>query len=62
MRWDDENENDRRSAFRSDVTLPSDVGFAALRLRAKLAGKGNNTNVPSDDDDTRGDSDSTPVS
>jgi len=62
MRWDDENGNGHHSTFRSDITMPSDVGFAALRLRAKLAKKGNNTNVPSDDEDTRGDSDSTPVS
>ena len=61
MRWDDENENDHHSTFRSDVTLPSNIGFAALRLRAKIAVKGNNTNVPSDDEDDRGDSDSTPA-
>lgn len=62
MHWNDENENEHHSTFRSDVTLPSDIGFAALRERAKIAVKGNNTNVPSDDEDTRGDSDSTPVS
>jgi len=62
MRWNNDSENNHHSTFRSDVTMPSDIGFAALRLRAKLAVKGNNTNVPSDDDDRRGDSDSTPVS
>ena len=62
MRWNDENENDHHSTFRSDVTLPSNIGFAALRLRAKMAETGKQRNFPSEDEDPRGDSDSTPVS
>ena len=62
MRWNNDSENNHHSTFQSEITMPSDIGFAALRLRAKLAEKGNNTNVSSDDDDRRGDSDSTPVS
>lgn len=62
MRWDDEIENNRHSTFRSDNTLPGNVGFAALRLRAKMAETGKQRNFPSEDEDPRGDSDSTPVS
>ena len=58
MRWDDEIGNNRHSTFRSDNTLPGNVGFAALRLRAKLAQTGNPTNVPLGD---QGGSDSDPA-
>jgi hypothetical protein len=59
MRWEDEIGNNDPSTFRTNVDLPVNVCFAALRLRAKLAQTGNPTNVPPDED--RGDSDSDPA-
>ena len=59
MRWEDEIGNNRTPTFRTDVTMPVNIGFAALRLRAKLAQTGNPTHVPSED--FRGDSDSNPA-
>ena len=59
MRWEDEIGNNDPSAFRTDVDMPVNICFAALRLRAKLAQTGNPTHVPPDAD--RGDSDSDPA-
>ncbi|MAS31348.1 MAG: hypothetical protein CMA39_00430 [Euryarchaeota archaeon] len=59
MRWEDEIGNNDPSTFRTDVDLPVNICFAALRLRAKLAQTGNPTHVPPDAD--RGDSDSNPA-
>ncbi|DAC41907.1 MAG TPA: hypothetical protein D7H83_00230 [Candidatus Poseidoniales archaeon] len=59
MRWEDEIGNNDPSTFRTDVDLPVNICFAALRLRAKLAQTGNPTHVPPDAD--RGDSDSDPA-
>ena len=59
MRWEDEIGNNDPSTFRTNVDLPVNVCFAALRLRAKLAQTGNPTHVPPDAD--RGDSDSDPA-
>ncbi len=59
MRWEDEIGNNDPSTFRTDVDLPVNVCFAALRLRAKLAQTGNPAHVPPDED--RGDSDSDPA-
>ena len=59
MRWEDEIGNYDPSTFRTDVDLPVNICFAALRLRAKLAQTGNPTHVPPDAD--RGDSDSDPA-
>ena len=59
MRWEDEIGNNDSSTFRTDVDLPVNICFAALRLRAKLAQTGNPTHVPSED--FRGDSDSNPA-
>ena len=46
MRWEDEIGNNDPSAFRTDVDMPVNICFAALRLRAKLAQTGNPTHVP----------------
>ena len=47
MRWEDEIGNNDSPTFRTDVTLPGNICFAALRLRAKLAAQtGNPTHVP----------------
>ena len=54
MRWEDEIGNNDPSTFRTDVDMPVNICFAALRLRAKLAQTGNPTHVPPDAD--RGDS------
>ena len=59
MRWEDEIGNNDPSTFRTDVDLPVNICFAALRLRAKLAQTGNPTHVLPDAD--RGDSDSNPA-
>ena len=59
MRWEDEIGNNDPSTFRTDVDLPVNICFAALRLRAKLAQTGNPTHVPPDA--ARGDSDSDPA-
>ena len=59
MRWEDEIGNNDPSTFRTDVDMPVNICFAALRLRAKLAQTGNTTHVPPDAD--RGDSDSDPA-
>ena len=59
MRWEDEIGNNDPSTFRTDVDMPVNICFAALRLRAKLAQTGNPTHVPPDAD--RGDSDSNPA-
>ena len=59
MRWEDELGNNDPSTFRTDVDMPVNICFAALRLRAKLAQTGNPTHVPPDAD--RGDSDSDPA-
>ena len=59
MRWDDEIGNNDPSTFRTDVDMPVNICFAALRLRAKLAQTGNPTHVPPDAN--RGDSDSDPA-
>ena len=59
MRWEDEIGNNDPSTFRTDVDLPVNICFAALRLRAKLAQTGNPTHVPSED--FRWDSDSNPA-
>ena len=59
MRWEDEIGNNDPSTFRTDVDLPVNICFAALRLRAKLAQTGNPTHVPPDAN--RGDSDSDPA-
>ena len=59
MRWEDEIGNNDPSTFRTDVDLPVNICFAALRLRAKIAQTGNPTHVPPDAD--RGDSDSDPA-
>ena len=59
MRWEDEIGDNDPSTFRTDVEMPVNICFAALRLRAKLAQTGNPTHVPPDAD--RGDSDSDPV-
>ncbi len=58
MRWENEIGNNRTPTFRTDVTMPVNIGFAALRLRAKLAQTGNPTNVPLGD---QGGSDSDPA-
>jgi len=58
MRWENKIGNDSTPAFRADVTMPGNIGFAALRLRAKLAQTGYPTNVPPAN---RGDSDSNPA-
>ena len=59
MRWNDKSEQDNHSTFRVDVNKPGYIGFAALRLRAKLAQTGNPTHVPPGGN--RGDSDSNPA-
>ena len=59
MRWEDEIGNNDPSTFRTDVDMPGNICFAALRLRAKLAQTGNPTHVPPDAN--RGDSDSDPA-
>ena len=59
MRWEDEIGNNDPSTFRTDVDMPLNICFAALRLRAKLAQTGNPTHVPPDA--VRGDSDSDPA-
>ena len=46
MRWEDEIGNNDPSTFRTDVDMPVNICFAALRLRAKLAQTGNPTHVP----------------
>ena len=48
MRWEDEIGNNDPSTFRTDVDMPVNICFAALRLRAKLAQTGNPTHVPPD--------------
>jgi hypothetical protein len=58
MRWENELGNNRAPTFRNDVTLSGNIGFAALRLRAKLAQTDNPTNVPLGN---QGDSDSDPA-
>ena len=40
MRWEDEIGNNDPSTFRTDVDMPVNICFAALRLRAKLAKTG----------------------
>ena len=60
MRWEDEIGNNDPSDFRTDVDMPVNICFAALRLRAKLAQTGTPTHVPPDAN--RGDSDSNPAS
>ena len=59
MRWEDEIGNNDPSTFRTDVDMPVNICFAALRLRAKLAQTGNPTHVPPDGN--RGDSNSNPA-
>ena len=59
MRWEDEIGNNDPSTFRTDVDMPVNICFAALRLRAKLAQTGNPTHVPPDAN--RGDSNSDPA-
>ena len=59
MRWEDEIGNNDPSTFRTDVDMPVNICFAALRLRAKLAQTGNPTHVPSEE--FRGGSDSNPA-
>ena len=59
MRWEDEIGNNDPSTFRTNVDLPVNVCFAALRLRAKLAQTGNPTHVPPGGN--RGDSNSNPA-
>ena len=59
MRWEDEIGNNDPSTFRTDVDMPVNICFAALRLRAKLAQTGNPTHVPPDAN--LGDSDSDPA-
>ena len=59
MRWEDEIGNNDPSTFRTDVDMPVNICFVALRLRAKLAQTGNPTHVPPDGN--RGDSDSNPA-
>jgi len=59
MRWEDEIGNNDPSTFRTDVDMPVNICFAALRLRAKLAQTGNPTHVPPEAN--RGDSDSDPA-
>ena len=59
MRWEDEIGNNDPSTFRTNVDMPVNICFAALRLRAKLAQTGNPTHVPPDAN--RGDSDSDPA-
>ena len=59
MRWEDEIGNNDPSTFRTDVDMPVNICFAALRLRAKLAQTGIPTHVPPDAN--RGDSDSDPA-
>ena len=59
MRWEDEIGNNDPSTFRTDVDMPVNICFAALRLRAKLAKTGNPTHVPPDGN--RGDSNSNPA-
>ena len=46
MRWEDEIGNNDPSTFRTDVDMPVNICFAALRLRAKLAQTGNPPHVP----------------
>jgi len=58
MRWEDNFSKDCTPTFRNDVTLSGNIGFAALRLRAKLAQTDNPTNIPLGD---QGDSDSDPA-
>ena len=58
MRWENELGNNRAPTFRNDVTMLGNIGFAALRLRAKHAQTSNPTNIPPDN---RGDSDSDPA-
>ena len=45
MRWEDEIGNNDPSTFRTDVDMPVNICFAALRLRAKLAQTGNPTHT-----------------
>ena len=59
MRWEDEIGNNDPSTFRTDVDMPVNICFAALRLRAKLAQTGNPTHVPPGGN--RGDSNSNPA-
>ena len=60
MRWEDEIGNNDPSTFRTDVDMPVNICFAALRLRAKLAMQTDNpTHVPPEN---RGGSDSNPAS
>ena len=59
MRWEDEIGNNDPSTFRTDVDMPVNICFAALRLRARIAQTGNPTHVPPAN---RGDSDSNPAS
>ena len=59
MRWEDEIGDNDPSTFRTDVDMPVNICFAALRLRAKLAQTGNPTHVPPGGN--RGDSDSNPA-
>jgi hypothetical protein len=59
MRWTNDNNNFVKSTLRADLRMPTQIGLAALRTRARVAVKGDST-VSSDDDD-RGDSYSTPV-
>ena len=58
MRWENENANDRASTFQFKTAMSGGIGFAALRLRAKLAQTGNPTHVSPGN---RGDSDSDPA-
>ena len=62
MNWQNDVSETRDATFNAVRDLSNSYGFAALRLRARLARAGlkNPTHLPSDDG--RGDSDSNPVS
>lgn len=60
MRWTNDNNDFVKSTLRADLRTPTQIGFAALRTRARIAVNSDST-VSSVDDD-RGDSYSTPVS
>ena len=62
MNWQNDVCETRDATFNAVRDLSNSYGFAALRLRARLARAGlkqNPTHLPSDDG--RGDSDSTPA-
>ena len=60
MRWTNDNNNVVNSTLRANLRMPTQIGLAALRTRARIAVNGDST-VSSVDKD-RGDSYSTPVS